>query len=180
MSRTTYSMRSARSGAISAGLALMLIVEGIAIHLFIASRVVWLAWTFTSMCIATLAWIALDWRDMGTSGVSVGADAIELRIGRRWTGTVPRASVVRALAPEWRHIPETGSDLAREYRNVTSPVEPNVMLVLDAPIALKGPAGIRRRARIIALHADEPAALLAALGAREQARDTRIVVPARG
>ena len=179
MSRTTYSTRSARSGALSAGLALVLVVEGIAFHLFVASRVVWLAWTITSVTIASLGWIALDWRVMGRSGVTLDEDEIALHIGRRWSGTIPRASLVRALAPEWRHIPETGSDLAQEYRNVTSPAEPNVMLVLDAPVALRGPAGIPRRARLIGLHVDEPAALLGALGAREQARDTRIVVPAR-
>jgi hypothetical protein len=179
MNGTTFGTRSARNGAISAGLALVLAIESIAIHLFVASRVTWLAWTFTSMSVAALAWIALDWRAMGRSGVTVHVDTIDLRIGRRWTGTVPRDSVVRSLAPEWRHIPEPGTDLAHEYRDLTSPAEPNVMLVLDAPIALRGPAGIMRRVRLLALHADEPAALLEALGAREQGHDARIVVPVR-
>ena len=123
MNRTTFSTRSARSGAISAGLALVLTVEGIAIHAFVASRVTWLAWSFTSMTVATLAWLALDWHQMGRSGVELRDDTIELRIGRRWSGAVPRAAMVRALAPEWRHIPEPGTELAREYRNVTSPSE---------------------------------------------------------
>jgi hypothetical protein len=86
--------------------------------------------------------------------VLVDADAIELQIGVRWRGRISRASIVRV---ERGGAPEGACDL--------SILGADVVLTLAEPVTLRGPFGRKRRACVLALSADAPESLVAALAA---------------
>lgn len=161
---TVFSCRSARSGALAAGFAIVVVVETAVLHLWLGARHPVVAWTLTLLGLATLAWLADDWRAMGRGGVSVGDEAIALRVGRRFRADVPRALVVGATHPTWRDLPASEGDAAREFLDLTQPADPNVLLTLAAPTPVRLPGGIQRRVRQLALHLDDPQAFLAAVG----------------
>ena len=159
--RFTY--RSARSGGLLAGIILVLVSEGIGIHLWVYSRKPWLAWLLTASTLSAIAWLASDYRALGRGAVTVGDDQIHLTIGRRFSLSLPRTSIATAVTPTWRDLPEPGMPAAADYINLMKQATPNVLLHLVDPTAVKLPAGRSRTVRRIALHLDDPAAFLAAL-----------------
>lgn len=159
-----FTYRSARSGSLLAGLGLAILVETVALHLWLARRHPMLAWLLTASSVAALVWLALDYRAMGAGAVRLSAETLELRIGRRFALRVPRADVQSALRPGWRDVPETGSPAAAGYFDLTKPASPNVLITLATPATFRLSVGLRRSVRRVGLHLDEPESFLAALG----------------
>lgn len=146
----------------------MLAVETVALHLWLLSaHHPAAAWALTASSVATLAWLAADYRAMGRGAVLLGEDSLELRVGLRFTARVERRNVAAAVRPTWRDRPAPGTATAAAgYVDLMKPATPNVLLALDAPVTVRLPGGIRRSARRIALHLDDPDGFLAALATR--------------
>jgi hypothetical protein len=161
--RQHFSYRSARSGSLLAGIILVLVSEGIGIHLWLYSRKPWLAWLLTASTLSAIAWLASDYRALGRGAVTVDDDQVHLTVGRRFSLSLPRAAIATALTPTWRDLPEPGMPAAADYINLMKQATPNVLLQVVDPTVIKLPAGRSRTVRRIALHLDDPAAFLAAL-----------------
>jgi hypothetical protein len=84
--------------------------------------------------------------------VTVGSDALELRLGVRWRGRIARATIERI---------ERGTATAGivDVSIVTS----NVVVTLREPVTLRGLLGRRRTATRVALSIDEPDRFVAML-----------------
>jgi hypothetical protein len=156
-----FTYRSARSGALSAGLALAVGVESLVLHLWLGERHPGWAWTLTALGVATLAYVALEYRAWGRGAVHVTPDALDLRIAGRMAVRVPRTAVAGAAVASWRDVPDGASD---GYLNGTGPAEPNVMLAFTAPVPVRVAAGlVTRRVRRLGLRVDDPAGFVAAV-----------------
>ena len=157
----TFTYRSARSGALTAGLALAIVVESVVLHLWLAPRHPRLAWVLTGLGAITLVYLALEFRAWGRGTVRVTAEWVALRVPGRAATDIPRAVIAEALAATWRDVPDA-PDAA--YLNVTSPAEPNVLLTLATPVLVRVAGGLRtRRVERLGLRLDDPAAFVQAL-----------------
>jgi hypothetical protein len=108
----------------------------------------------------TLWWLVADYRAMGTGAIHLHEDEIELPIGKRFTAQIRRTDILSADVATWRDL----VDYQRDAVNLTKPAEPNVLLHLRAPTAVRLFGGISKRVRRVGLHLDEPAAFVQALG----------------
>ena len=149
-----FTYRRARSGALTAGLSLAVAVETVVVHLWLAPRHAGWAWTLTALSLASLVYLAADYRAWGRHAVRVDVQAVELRVGLGTPIVVPRAAVVAAAPATWRDLPD-GHDPA--YLNATAPAEPNVLLTLAPPVPMRPAAVLPSRpiARL-GLHLDDP------------------------
>lgn len=149
-----FTYRSARSGALTAGLALAVAVETVVLHLWLASRHPGLAWALTALSALTLACLALEFRAWGRGAVRATPERLDLRIRGRVAAEVPRAAVAAVTAATWRDVPD-GPDAA--YLNATSPAEPNVLLTFVAPVPVRVAGGlVRRHVLRMGLRLDDP------------------------
>lgn len=167
---TSFTYRTARSGALSAGLALAVVVETLVVHLWLAPRHPAWAWTLTALGVLTLAYLAVEYRAWGRGAIRVTADALELTIARRAVAVVPREAVAGAVLATWRMLPDA-PDAA--YLNATAPAEPNVLVTFTAPVPVRVAGGlVRRRVERLGLRVDDPAGFVRALSERHGCRMT--------
>ena len=160
-SSAAFTYRSARSGALSAGLALAVAVEAAVLHLWLAPRHPAIAWALTALSALTLAYLALEYRAWGRGAVHLAPDRLALRVPGRAEAAVPLAALTGAAAATWRDVPD-GPDGA--YLNATGPAEPNVLLTFAAPVPVRVAGGlVTRRVARLGLHLDEPEAFVRAL-----------------
>lgn len=159
-----FSYASARSGSLLAGIGIALVVETVALHLWLYARHPLLAWGLTVASLGTLAWLVADYVAMGRGVVRVDADAVRVAIGRRVDATVERQAIASVVRPGWKDIPESGMPAAADYLNLTKPAEPNVLITLVAPKRLRLAGGISRNARRLGLHLDDADGFVATLG----------------
>ena len=158
----TFTYRSARSGALTAGLALAVVVEAGVLHLWLAPRRPTLAWALTALSVLTLVYLAFEFRAWGRDVVSVTPERLCLRITSRVAAEVPRAAVAGVVAATWRDLPD-GPDAA--YFNATGPAEPNVLLTFAAPVTVRVAGGlVTRRVARLGLRLDDPDAFVRAVG----------------
>jgi hypothetical protein len=162
--RFTY--RGARSGAVTAGFALAIVVETIALHLWLVARHPALAWALTLLSVAALLWLPLQYRAMGRGAVVLGPAELDVRIGSRVRVQVPLAAIAGAEVATWRSRPDKPDPA---YLDATAPAEPNVLLTFTELVPARLAGGLLiRRIRRLGLHLDEPAELLARIERRRR------------
>jgi len=154
-----FTLRTARSPALAIGLTLAIAVEALALHLLLASRHPGWAWASTILSVSGAAWLLADDRAFRGASVTVTREMLTLALGRRWNAALARDELASAAPVTWRSVPPRAPD----YRNLTRPAEPNVLLTWRAPVALRGPGGIRIQAQRLGLRVDDPAGFVAAL-----------------
>jgi hypothetical protein len=161
-----FTMRSARSPAVSIGFGSVIAVETFGLHLWLSQRHPILAWALTALSISSLAWLAGDFIALGRGFVDVGQDAIDVQAGWRATALIPRASITTAIRPTWRDIPAAGEPGARGYLSAVKPGDPNVLLSLSSAAPIRLMRAVRRDALLLGLQLDEPDAFISAVTAR--------------
>ena len=92
-STRTFTYRSARSGGLLAGIILVLVSEGIGIHLWAAKKNVAVAFALTAMTLSAIAWLALDYVSLGSGSIELTDDMLSLHIGRRFNLDLPRSAI---------------------------------------------------------------------------------------
>lgn len=162
---TTFTYRSAQSGALLGGIVLALAVETVVLHLLVTPRHPIIGWLLTSSSLGVIVWLVADYRALGRGVVRIVGDTIDLRIGRRFNVQVPIATVTSSIRPTWRDVPMRGTPAAEGYLNLMKPAGPNVLLMLSAPVDVKLPGGMHRAATKLGLCLDAPDEFLAALPA---------------
>lgn len=159
MTEGSFTCRSARSGALTWGVSLAVLVETGVVHLWMASRFPVATWALTLLGVGTVAWLVADHRALGGPALIVGKADAELRVGRRVRGRVRPAQVASVTRPGWRDVPAPGTP---GFLNATKPAEPNVLIAFagEVPLAV---LGATRNCRLLGLHLDEPDAAMTAL-----------------
>lgn len=160
-SEASFTYRTARSGALSAGLGLAVGIEALVLHLWLAPRHPAWAWTLTALSILTLVHLAAEYRAWGRGAIRVSADIVEITISRRTSARVPRSAVSRAALATWRALPDS-PDAA--YVNAMAPAEPNVLVEFHTPVSVRLAGGLVTRQVVrLGLHVDDPTAFVQAV-----------------
>lgn len=144
-------------------LALATVMEGAVVHVFVASVDPTVAWVLTALSAYTLLWIAGFARALRLHPVTLGADALRVRVGMIWDVTIPCSAVAAVdaapLAPIDRDTPR--------YLHAAFAGTPQTVLTLNAPVDAIGLYGWRKRGiERIGVYVDDPAGFRAALRAR--------------
>ena len=92
--------------------------------------------------------------------VLLTADTLQLNVGFVWQLTVPVAELV-AVTP-LRDNPTPAPDLLNLTKVLFTP--PNLLLTFSQPVTVKGPYGIQRTGRRLAVYLDQPQQFVEALG----------------
>jgi len=92
--------------------------------------------------------------------VLLGPGELRLRVGFMWELAVPRAALV--AAEMLREAPAASPDTLGLSKLLFA--SPNLMLTFAGPVVVRGPYGIRRPARRIAVYLDQPRQFIAAAG----------------
>lgn len=105
-----------------------------------------IAWIATGASLYSVAWLIGDLHALRHGGLVVTPDALELRLGVRWQGTIPRAeilSITRCHEAPSKHVD-------------FSILGANVLVTLRNPLEIRGLFGRRRVVDSLALSVDEP------------------------
>jgi hypothetical protein len=159
----TFSYRSSRSGSLTVGLALILTIETVVLHLLLQAKHPIAAWSLTFLSLVTLAWLAIDYQRIGRESVSVRDGTLTLRVGLRARAEIGLDAVAHAMRPTWKDLPTVGSPKAKGYLNLTKPASPNVLIVLDKAYPVLIASAVRVPTSRIGLHLDDPDGFLAAV-----------------
>ena len=154
-----FTSAGARSGAITAVIAMLLVVETAALHLLFRRVAPLLAWGLTAASLYALWWLVSDYITVGRVALRLDASTLHVHVGRRLHATIPRAAIASAIAPTWRDL----GAAAPPHFNATKPATPNVLIVFAAPQPARLLGMLPKSIGRLALHLDEPAAFLAAL-----------------
>ena len=153
-----------RSKTLLFGIILMIVAESVGMHALLYGR-----WPYASLALlvlnaATIWWIALELRAERTA-VMRGDDVL-VRFGRSVSAEIPLAAVRDARVPTWREIPAEG---ASGYLRLAGGDDPNVLLWLEPPVAIRLAFGIRKHVGVLGLRLDDPQRFVEALRRRTAA-----------
>ena len=160
---TDFTYRSARSGSLVVGFCIVIVIETVALHLWLRVHHAFIAWALSVTSLSAVAWLVADYRAFGRGAVRVTDGAVDLRIGRRFALELSRAEVAGVVRPTWRELPAPGTLAASDYLNLTKPAVPNVLLTLAGPASVRLTGGLRRSVKRVGLHLDAPDEFLAAM-----------------
>jgi hypothetical protein len=164
-----FTYRSARSGAVISGLAIAVVVETVAVHLWLRDRLPLVAWTLAALTALTLVWLLLEFRAWSTGRFRVDASKVDLSVAGRSSIVLLRGSLSVVPSPTWRDMPSAGPP---GYLNLTAPAQPNVLLRPSTPVSIRLVGGLlRRTVTTIGVHVDDPAGFAATLGSVQGVRE---------
>jgi hypothetical protein len=152
----TYHRKSGY-GAIVFAILVMMAAEGIPVHILVLRWSPVAAWILTILTAYGMVWFIGDWRAARLRPILLDADEIRLRVGLRWTVTIPREQI----AAIHRKRPSNSEPYLRASLPGTTPL----WIELTEPVTAKGPYGIQKTARWISLNVDDPERLLRSLPA---------------
>jgi hypothetical protein len=150
----TFTVHRRRSWPLlAATIAFLVAVETVAVHLLLARVSPLAAWIATASSGYALLWLAGDAHALRLGGLRVEAGAVRIAVGLRWRLTIPREDLAAARL----------ADAAPPGALRADVLWPNLVLELRRPARARGPFGIERATRAIALSVDEPERFIAAL-----------------
>jgi len=160
----TFPLQGGVSASLLVGIGLALVVEGAALHLWIAPRSRFWAWAITALNAATLVWLWRDHQARSRAELALGTDAVVVALGNQLRCRFPRSAIDNADVATWRSVPDP--DVARDYVNCAKPLEPNVLIVFREPVEARLPFGIRKRVTRLGLRVADPERVISELRAR--------------
>jgi hypothetical protein len=154
-----------RSTPILVVLGVVLAIETAGMHLLVSRWSDTAAWVLTGLSAYTLLWVVGDFRALALRPTIVTREALRLRVGLRFSATVPWTMVESARRASWRDAANKAKDCA----NLASPATPNVLITFAEPIAARGYFGMERSVRTVLLAVEDPNGLLARMNASDGA-----------
>ena len=146
------------SASLLVGIGVALVVEGTALHLWIAARHPTWAWTITALNAATLVWLWRDYRARALAMLTLGDREVVITVGNQLRCQVPRSAIASAEVATWRSVPDP--DMVRDYVNSAKPLEPNVMLTFAEPVDARLAFGLRKRLTRLGVRVGDPERLI--------------------
>ena len=142
------------------GLGLVVAIEGVVLHLWVASRSQPWAWAITALNVATLVWLWAEYKSGATARLVLTGDDVTIDAGSRLRCRFGREQITGAEPVTWRSVPD---DFAHGWANTAKPLEPNVVVTLREPTEGRLAMGIRKSIWKIGLRVDDAEALCGAL-----------------
>jgi hypothetical protein len=148
-----FPLEGGLSTSLAVGLGIVLVVEGAAIHLWVAERSTLWAWIIAAVNVATLVYLWREVRANSLSRLVLDGAAVEIVVGRRLRCRFSRSQITSAEVATWRSVP----DMAADFANTAKPLEPNVVLTVREPVEVQLPLGIVKRVRRFGLRVADAA-----------------------
>ena len=161
----SFPLLGGASASLLVGIALALVVEGAALHFWIAARHPAWAWTITALNAATLVWLWRDYQARALAKLTLGDRDVVITVGNQLRCRVSRSVIASAELATWRSVPDP--QMARDYVNSAKPLEPNVMLTFTEPVDARLPFGIRKRLTRLGVRVGEPERLISEIATVE-------------
>ena len=152
-------------GTILVCICVLIIAEGIGMHLLLARWSTIAAWAWTTLDLWAMLWLLGDYQGLKLRRSVLTDDALHIRLGLRWNVTIPLTSIASI---------EDGTREGRDVLKVAMLEDARVLIALDAPVVVKGLAGLRKTITAIALLPDDDETLDAV---RAQWRTARLRAP---
>lgn len=144
-------------GSVHAGMALVLCVEVVPVHLLVSLVSPVAAWASSALSLYALVWLLGDYRALHARGVMVGPRRVRVRLGLRWQLDLRRRDVLAADVVRPFPAPPRSALVLSAWG------PPNVRLRLRRAYGARGYYGLRRRSDEVWLRVDDPVALVLAL-----------------
>jgi hypothetical protein len=136
-----------------------LVVETAVVHLLVTSWSTRVAGGLLFLEGYTLVMLLAHGQAVRLRPVLLTADRLHLNVGFVWQLTVPIAELVTIAS--LRDTPTPAPDLLNLTKLLFTP--PNLLLTFSQPVTVKGPYGIQRTGRRLAVYLDQPQQFMAAL-----------------
>lgn len=159
--KTVFPLEGGLSPSLTIGLAIVLVVEGAAVHLWVAERSATWAWMITAVNVATLVYLWREVRANSLSRLVVEGESVDIVVGRRLRCQFSRGRIASAEVATWRSVP----DAAADFVNTARPLEPNIIVALREPVGIRLPLGIVRRVGRLGLRVADPRPVVRLLAA---------------
>jgi len=147
--RSTY-------GSIIVGLLLLVAAELFPVHVLLSRWNPWAAWTATALSLYSALWFLADWQATRLQPIRLTRDGMTLRAGLRWSAEIPIGDIETIARPG----PEP-ADGERPLR-LAAFEDPDVIIRTRTPVQVRGPYGMAKPARALAVKVDEPERLIEA------------------
>lgn len=156
--RFPYHRRSG-AGPLYGAVGMVALVEAVGLHYLLLHWVPahWHAWVWllTALGLYLLVWIYADYSAMKLQPHRIRAGVLELRLGFRWWARIPLDQIESASRP--------GPGMRAEAVLTPRATKANVIVESAEPFLLQSITGKAHQIRSIAIAADDPAGLIAAL-----------------
>ncbi|MBK7994735.1 MAG: hypothetical protein IPK14_15545 [Blastocatellia bacterium] len=137
--------------AIFIGLILLLIVESIVAHFFLAKFDTTLAWVASLASIYTILWLWGDFQAIRLNPIAINDQELKLNAGLRWQISVPREMIKEVI-----DISKAGKLTERkDYLSMTIAGEPELVIVLEEPLKAKGLFYLTKECKYIGIFVDD-------------------------
>jgi hypothetical protein len=143
----THHRRSGQAAMVFALLLLML-VEGIAVHILLSLWSPVAAWIFTAGTIYGALWLFADYRATVLRPILVDDEHLTLRAGLRWTLQIPRTQIAEMAGSQPTSVGES--------LNLTFLASPTHWVVFHNPVPAQGPYGFKRMVKAVGIRPDTP------------------------
>jgi hypothetical protein len=132
------------------------LVEMAAAHLVVGHWYPRVAWLLTGISGYSLLWLLAHGQAVRCRPVLVSATSLQVRVGFIWRVSIAKTQLNSATLLADVSTPTPGLLNAAKLLLTT----PNLLLTLAEPQQVRGPYGLQRTVRQLAIYVDEPAALL--------------------
>ncbi|MBN8725846.1 MAG: hypothetical protein J0M03_23315 [Acidobacteria bacterium] len=137
--------------AIFIGLILLLIVESIVAHFFLAKFDTTLAWVASLASIYTILWLWGDFQAIRLNPIAINDQELKLNAGLRWQISVPREMIKEVI-----DISKAGKLTERkDYLSMTIAGEPELVIALNQSLKAKGLFSITKECKYIGIFVDD-------------------------
>ena len=140
--------RSSGQAAIVFALLLLMLAEGIAVHVLLLLWSPVAAWIFTAGTIYGAVWLFADYRATVLRPILVDDTSVTLRAGLRCTMELPRTRIAE--------ITGTRPSAEKQNLNLTFLGTPTHWIVLRSPLTAHGPYGFKSTVETIGFRPDSP------------------------
>ncbi len=139
-------------GSIVAAIVVLIVAEGLAVHMLLAQWSALAAWIMTGLDLYGILWLLGDYQALRLRPALVGKSKVQLRWGLRWSMDIPREMIAR--------VEQLTGDVERrqDRLRIAALDEPELMVVLKQPLIAEGPFGFRKKVCEVALLPDDPSA----------------------
>ncbi len=125
----------------------LMVAEGIGMHLFLSLWSSLAAWIWTALDIWAVVWLLGDYHALRLRPSWIDDEAFHLRFGMRWSVDIPREMIlsVAPIAEGWER---------KDVLKVAILEEPRIVITLREPLEARGLAGLRKTICAVALAPD--------------------------
>jgi hypothetical protein len=154
--------RDSGYGALILTLMIVSAVEVVGMHLVVRLWSGTVAWLLSALGAYAVLWMAGDYQAVRLRPVVATRDALFVRVGLRWSVSISYTQIEQ-VQPRGK---ESLSKRTPGYLHAALLTDPQMVLVLRAPVRARGPYGIEKEVRRVGLAVDEADRLRAVLAER--------------